>query len=215
MVSDQEPRYRLVDDEGNIVGSLYGKADGSIAIQETDSGSDREVTLAPDGTFSAPSVETESVSAGELTNGVAGGGQSISLIDGDAGDFRLVSCVSIGSFDVSFTNETYEDLTEDAERGVLDESKVDIQNLSNPHISWTIRRVDAPSGETVDARVSARGGDSYAVISVSDGGSFTLSSSRVPYNEGRDRTIDIQARTSGGEGRLVGSPTVLLWEEIA
>ena len=62
MTSDQEPRYRLVDDEGNIVGSLYGKADGSIAIQETASGSDREVTLAPDGTFSAPSVETPSLS---------------------------------------------------------------------------------------------------------------------------------------------------------
>ena len=62
MVSDQEPRYRLVDADGNIVGSLYGKPDGSVAIQETDSGADREVTLAPDGTFSAPSVETESVS---------------------------------------------------------------------------------------------------------------------------------------------------------
>ena len=69
MVSDQEPRYRLVDDEGNIVGSLYGKADGSVAIQETDSGSDREVTLAPDGTFSAPSVETESVSTESLVIG--------------------------------------------------------------------------------------------------------------------------------------------------
>ena len=65
MVSDQEPRYRLVDDNGNIVGSLYGKADGSIAIQETDSGADREVALAPDGTFSAPSVETESVNTAE------------------------------------------------------------------------------------------------------------------------------------------------------
>ena len=62
MVSDQEPRYRLVDDEGNIVGSLYGKADGSVAIQETASGADREVALAPDGTFSAPSVDTQSVS---------------------------------------------------------------------------------------------------------------------------------------------------------
>ena len=61
MVSDQEPRYRLVDANGNIVGSLYGKPDGSIAIQETDSGSDREVALAPDGTFSAPSVETPSL----------------------------------------------------------------------------------------------------------------------------------------------------------
>ena len=66
MVSDQEPRYRLVDDNGNIVGSLYGKADGSVAIQETDSGDDREVALAPDGTFSAPSVETESVTTESL-----------------------------------------------------------------------------------------------------------------------------------------------------
>ena len=63
MVSDQEPRYRLVDANDNIVGSLYGKPDGSVAIQETASGSDREVALAPDGTFSAPSVETESLSA--------------------------------------------------------------------------------------------------------------------------------------------------------
>ena len=68
MVSDQEPRYRLVDDNGNIVGSLYGKPDGSVAIQETDSGADREVALAPDGTFSAPSVETESVSTEQLNS---------------------------------------------------------------------------------------------------------------------------------------------------
>ena len=66
MVSDQEPRYRLVDSDGNIVGSLYGKPDGSVAIQETASGADREVALAPDGTFSAPSVETPSLSAGVL-----------------------------------------------------------------------------------------------------------------------------------------------------
>ena len=68
MVSDQEPRYRLVDSDGNIVGSLYGKPDGSVAIQETASGADREVALAPDGTFSAPSVETESVSTESLVD---------------------------------------------------------------------------------------------------------------------------------------------------
>ena len=68
MVSDQEPRYRLVDSNGNIVGSLYGKADGSLAIQETTSGSDREVALAPDGTFSVPSVETESVNTEVVNN---------------------------------------------------------------------------------------------------------------------------------------------------
>ena len=74
MVSDQEPRYRLVDANGNIVGSLYGKPDGSVAIQETASGSDREVALAPDGTFSAPSVETESVSTAEVQNSAIGDG---------------------------------------------------------------------------------------------------------------------------------------------
>ena len=83
MVSDQEPRYRLVDANGNIVGSLYGKADGSVAIQETDSGSDREVALAPDGTFSAPSVETDSVSTEEL---VTDGRTVLKFVEGiDAG----------------------------------------------------------------------------------------------------------------------------------
>ena len=70
MVSDQEPRYRLVDSNGVIRGTLYGKPDGSVAIQETDSGADREVALAPDGTFSAPSVETESVGTENLNNAV-------------------------------------------------------------------------------------------------------------------------------------------------
>ena len=68
MTSDQEPRYRLVDSNGVIRGTLYGKPDGSVAIQETDSGADREVALAPDGTFSAPSVETESVSTESLVS---------------------------------------------------------------------------------------------------------------------------------------------------
>ena len=95
MVSDQEPRYRLVDSDGNIVGSLYGKADGSIAIQETDSGSDREVTLAPDGTFSAPSVETESVTTDELGRGEG------SLITSDGSWTAVTSSVSENLDDVS------------------------------------------------------------------------------------------------------------------
>ena len=67
MVSDQEPRYRLVDDEGNIVGSLYGKPDGTLALQEGTSGADNEATLGTDGTLSAPSVETELVIAEEAS----------------------------------------------------------------------------------------------------------------------------------------------------
>ena len=108
MVSDQEPRYRLVDDEGNIVGSLYGKPDGSVAIQETESGSDREVALAPDGTFSAPSVETESVS----TERVSISGVPIEQLDdfeqsGNDGSEVEVSfnIPSDGRYGVRFTDE--------------------------------------------------------------------------------------------------------------
>ena len=90
MASDQEPRYRLVDSDDNIVGSLYGKADGSVAIQETDSGSDREVTLAPDGTFSAPSVETESLSTESLVSDYHYAG----AYSGSNADERLDSALS-------------------------------------------------------------------------------------------------------------------------
>ena len=93
MTSDQEPRYRLVDANGNIVGSLYGKPDGSVAIQETGSGADREVALAPDGTFSAPSVETESVSTekGNIDN--------VTLQQGTVSDITIHSgdLVSLGA----------------------------------------------------------------------------------------------------------------------
>ena len=66
MVSDQEPRYRLVDDEGNIVGSLYGKPDGTLALQEGTSGADNEAALGTDGTLSVLGLETETVTTDGL-----------------------------------------------------------------------------------------------------------------------------------------------------
>lgn len=58
MTSDTEPRYRLVDSNGNVVGSLYAQGDGTLAIQEGTSGSDNEITVKTDGTFNAPAVST-------------------------------------------------------------------------------------------------------------------------------------------------------------
>ena len=99
MVSDQEPRYRLVDSNGVIRGTLYGKPDGSIAIQETDSGADREVALAPDGTFSAPSVETDSVSTKETHTETIGAGDYhyAGDYDGSDADARLDNALSAAS----------------------------------------------------------------------------------------------------------------------
>lgn len=62
MVSDQEPRYRLVDpDADTIVGTLYAKSDDTLALQEGTSGNDNEVTMATDGTLGAPALITEEV----------------------------------------------------------------------------------------------------------------------------------------------------------
>ena len=73
MVSDTEPRYRLVDSNGNVVGSLYVEADGTLKLQEGTSGSDNEVSVATDGTFTAPAVSTDKVTIGGTLYEIDGG----------------------------------------------------------------------------------------------------------------------------------------------
>ena len=45
MVTDQEPRYRLVDADGNVVGSLFAESDGTLKLQEGTSGNDNQLSL--------------------------------------------------------------------------------------------------------------------------------------------------------------------------
>jgi len=49
MVNDQEPRYRLVDADGNVVGSLFAESDGTLKLQEGTSGNDNELALTTEG----------------------------------------------------------------------------------------------------------------------------------------------------------------------
>ena len=67
MVNDQEPRYRLVDSNGNVVGSLFQNADGNVEIQdETGTGS----VFGPNGivtpAIDAGSVSTEKQNIGQV-----------------------------------------------------------------------------------------------------------------------------------------------------
>ena len=58
MVNDQEPRYRLVDSNGNVVGSLFQNAAGNVEIQdETGTGS----VFGPDGIVT-PAIDAGSAS---------------------------------------------------------------------------------------------------------------------------------------------------------
>jgi len=61
MVTDQEPRYRLVDADGNVVGSLFAEADGTLKLQEGTSGNDNEVSLTTQG-----ALEVEQADIGNL-----------------------------------------------------------------------------------------------------------------------------------------------------
>jgi len=51
MVSDNEPRYRLLDSSGAVVGTIYERADGSLALQEATS--ENEIVLRQDGDITA------------------------------------------------------------------------------------------------------------------------------------------------------------------
>jgi len=68
MVNDTEPRYRLVDANGDVVGSLFAESDGTVKLQEGTSGNDNELALTTQGTLE---VEQRTV-AGETRERVAG-----------------------------------------------------------------------------------------------------------------------------------------------
>ena len=76
MVNDQEPRYRLVDSNGNVVGSLFQNADGNVEIQdETGTGS----VFGPDGIVT-PAIDAGSVSTEQLNTNPTG---TLVGLDGD------------------------------------------------------------------------------------------------------------------------------------
>jgi len=61
MVTDQEPRYRLVDADGNVVGSLFAEADGTLKLQEGTSGDDNELAFGTQGALEVEQVDVASV----------------------------------------------------------------------------------------------------------------------------------------------------------
>ena len=99
-VSDQEPRYRLVDSNGNVVGSLFQNADGNVEIQdETGTGS----VFGPNGIVT-PAIDAGSASVDDLNNIVfaESGVKSINEALSEAGAGGVV-VVKSGSYDEEVT----------------------------------------------------------------------------------------------------------------
>jgi len=97
MVTDQEPRYRLVDADGDVVGSLFAETDGTLKLQEGTSGNDNELSLTTQG-----ALETEQISIGNHLTRVGGGTvQSISDSSSTVIEFDQVQTDELTGWDTS------------------------------------------------------------------------------------------------------------------
>jgi len=98
MVTDQEPRYRLVDADGNVVGSLFAESDGTLKLQEGTSGNDNELSLTTQG---ALEVEQADVTNETLLRAGLGTDQNISAATFETVAFDTVGVDERGEFDPS------------------------------------------------------------------------------------------------------------------
>jgi len=145
MVNDQEPRYRLVDADGNVVGSFFAESDGTLKLQEGTSGNDNELSLGTDGDVSVEKV----TSTGRITTR-------------EAGDKAVRS---VGNGFVGATVEAYRDSPSDkailnlfGARGT-ESSPAAIQN--DDTISSIFTRGNIGTGFTITTKVRVRASEDF------------------------------------------------------
>jgi len=94
MVTDQEPRYRLVDADGNVVGSLFAEPDGTLKLQEGTSGNDNELSLTTQGALEVEQLSGDTEVTGELTAVGQSRGISISALTIPDDDAKSIDSTS-------------------------------------------------------------------------------------------------------------------------
>ena len=231
MVNDSEPRYQLVDTNGNVVGSLFATSGGELVLQEGTSGSNNELTLATDGTVTLSDVTaTDSITdasgtqhTGELADlsdteadtrvDVSDSG---SLILSEPTDINFtesgaasVSVTDDGdgsvSVDVSATDTDTDTRTDVSESGTTIVSETtDINFTASSAASVTVSD-DADGSVTVD--ISAT--DTDTQTDVSEGGNLIVSNtgdinfdSGLSVTDDTDGTVTVDATASTQEIEL-------------
>ncbi|AFH21738.1 hypothetical protein OSG_eHP8_00100 [environmental Halophage eHP-8] len=193
MVNDTEPRYRLVDSQGNVVGSLYAKSDGDVSLQHGGSNTEFEITSAGLNllTNDINSVGTLTATTGNITT--ADLGTLASALDANSQDIT-----NINSLDANGISGTSLSVTNDVSGGSL-----------------TI------SGNTVVTSVVASGsvtlssGSATIDTGVSESTTATFMVALGPDTDDADVATDIRA-ASGGNYEVdiqetdtsVGNPTI-------
>jgi len=110
MVTDQEPRYRLVDADGNVVGSLFAESDGTLKLQEGSSGNDNEVSLQTDGAVAVPTITANEAIIGgrelltpDANGDVTDSGSSVTINLADSYDIIHMRVLNLNTFNSGTT----------------------------------------------------------------------------------------------------------------
>jgi len=92
MVDDQEPRYRLVDADGTVVGSLFAESDGTLKLQEGTSGNDNELSLTTQGALEAEQgTVTSDLNVGGSVDHAPGGGAEQTAVTRSIADDSVIT----------------------------------------------------------------------------------------------------------------------------
>ena len=192
MVNDQEPRYRLVDSNGNIVGSLFQNADGNVEIQdETGTGS----VFGPDGIVT-PAIDAESASVEEA-----------SIADGefikDAGDVKHALENADGDDQYYLpTGDIDDDITVNARINVIGQSSGGGASGEGTSVSGdkkltfesrsTIKNISMTGDEELEV------GRRTLVEGVGTSGEITVTGDHTRVLNGWRPTITFESGTEGG-----------------
>jgi len=148
MVTDQEPRYRLVDADGNVVGSLFAESDGTLKLQEGTSGNDNELSLTTQG-----ALNVEQFSRGIVWKSV---NKSVDTVYTAGDTDRFVSI----KFEFDSTNRTAARLVADVNGGPEKVADEVTKDSPNPNDTFTLSG-PIPAGVDYELRNS---GDTITVV---------------------------------------------------
>jgi hypothetical protein len=208
---DYDDQLYFATDQG-----LFWRWDSNVSDWTTDAFG-TESNRVPDTSY-FDGVDANSLSADALENGVAGSGNTITAIDGNENEQRLLASAAFESIDKSFTNTSFSSLTGLDEQAIIDLSNANLTNISQYKIVFIVRFLENDtSGETTSIRINIPGVTpaNSNELTVTGGSDFTLRSvTDVSLDSFSPNRADLEAKVTAGTGRVRGNILVQLYGVI-
>jgi hypothetical protein len=216
------PTIRVVDD--NVI--EFVDSNGDVAAREEYDEAASEVSFVDgDGNpmpVSLGDATAESLNTAQLSDGVAGSGNTITSVDGNSGEYREIGTIPCGQSNLSTTSTSYTTLT--GQFTVLDLGQYGpLTNWEDLYVSFHGGIREDSSGETAFFRVyDSENGVAYSateqtVDGANTGNGISNREALDVANRSTQFKPTIQAKTTGGTAILDNAfiPTLIkLWGKI-